>query len=194
MPLLGLIGFLWILGIALIWPVLPFQALAFGATPLLVTLLFAIDTAVVVLASPLIGRISDRVGRRPVMAAALIVGAVGLLYMATAESLLGLFLARALGGLSLAAVPVLQAALSDITTDERRIVGLSTYSGVYSAAFVFGPLATWQALELFDATLPWIALLAGAVTFLACGLLLVSGDARRPARLTRQVPRCRHTL
>ena len=179
MQLLGLIAFLWILGTALIWPLLPFQALAFGATPLLVTLLFATDTAVAMVCAPTFGRISDKLGRRPAIVAGLIFGAVSLLYFAIADSLFDLFLSRALGGLSIAALPALQAALSDITSRERRIFGFSTFHGAYASAFVVGPLLTWQALELFGLSAGWIGLLAAAIATAACGLSLLHGEAAR---------------
>ena len=177
---LGIICFLWLLGVALIWPILPFQALDLGATPLVVTLLFATDTAVAMLASPLLGRLSDRLGRRPTMIAGLLVGAAGYLLLAFAGSLEALFFSRVLGGLSLAAIPALQAALADCTSKERRIHGFSSFNGAYAAAFVVGPLTTWQALELFGVSPMAIALLAGAVTLAA---ILLLAPAARPGEL-----------
>ncbi len=171
---LGITCFLWLLGVALIWPILPFQALGLGATPLVVTLLFATDTAVAMVASPLLGRLSDRWGRRPTMIAGLIAGAAGYLLLAAADSLTLLFLSRVLGGLSLAAIPALQAALADCTSAERRIHGFSSFNGAYAAAFVVGPLTTWQALELFEVAPAAVALLAAVVTLAAIAVLPLS--------------------
>lgn len=174
---LGFICFLWLLGVALIWPILPFQALDLGATPLVVTLLFATDTAVAMVAAPLLGGLSDRWGRRPTMIAGLLVGAAGYLLLAFSGSLAELFASRVLGGLSLAALPALQAALADCTSRERRIHGFSSFNGAYAAAFVVGPLTTWQALELLDVAPAAVALLASAVTLAAILLLSQAGPA-----------------
>ena len=183
LPRLGLVAFLWILGLALIWPVLPFQAMAFGATPLLVTLLFATDTAVAMLASPVAGRISDRIGRRPVIAAGLLLGAASFLVLALSDDLATVFFSRVLGGLSLSALPALQAALADNAAGDRRILGFSTYNGAYAAAFVFGPLVTWQALSWFEVSTSTVALFATFVSLSACILL-----TRRQDRHTDDAP------
>lgn len=169
MPVLKLtvICFLWLLGVALIWPILPFQALGLGATPLVVGLLFATDTAVAMVAAPLFGRLSDRLGRRPMIIAGLVIGAGGYVILAFATSLPELFLSRILGGLSLASIPALQAALADCTSRERRIDGFSSFHGAHAIAFVVGPLTTWQALEVFEVAPTAIALLAGATVLAA---------------------------
>lgn len=172
MSRLGITAFLWILGVALIWPVLPFQALALGATPFVVTLLLATDTAVAVVVGPLLGRASDRSGRGPVIIAGLAVGAAGYALLASAETLTALFLARVLGGLSLAALPALQAGFSDATSTENRISGFSTFNGAYATAFVVGPLVTWMSLQGLGASPTAMALAAAATSLLAIGALL----------------------
>ena len=93
-------------------------ALALGATPLQVSLLLVIDTVVILLLAPYWGRLSDRLGRRPVIALALATAPAAYLLLAYADSLAILFVARACAGVSNAAIPVIQALVADTTGDD----------------------------------------------------------------------------
>src|SRR3546814_17195882 len=71
MPVPVLVALCYLVGLGIVYPFLPFQALSLGATPLQVSLLLVTDTAVILVLAPYWGRLSDQVGRRRVIALAL---------------------------------------------------------------------------------------------------------------------------
>jgi MFS family permease len=90
--------FLDLLGFGLIIPVLPFYAESFGARPSVVTWLGSVYSLMQLVFAPFWGRLSDRVGRRPVMLVSIFASVVGYGLLGFAGSLWMLFLARALSG------------------------------------------------------------------------------------------------
>src|SRR5687767_2399004 len=89
-----------LVGLGIIIPLLPFYAQTFGASPLVVGLLFASFSLSQLIASPLVGELSDRWGRRPVLILSLIGTAICFTMLALAHSLAILFAARIIDGLS----------------------------------------------------------------------------------------------
>src|ERR1700730_16432298 len=85
MPTLFLIVFVDLVGFGLIIPLLPFYAERFGASPQLVTLLMAVFSLMAMISAPFWGRLSDRIGRRPVLMASLAAGARALLWLGFAR-------------------------------------------------------------------------------------------------------------
>src|SRR3954449_7860218 len=98
MPILFLIVFIDLVGFGLVIPLLPFYAERFGASPLQMTLLFAVYSLMSMLAAPLWGRLSDRVGRRPVLIASMAAAALAYLWLGFASQLWMVFAAPALAG------------------------------------------------------------------------------------------------
>src|SRR5262245_26349504 len=101
--------FLDLIGFGILIPIQPFYAESFGARPAMVTLLSASFSLMQFVCAPLLGRLSDRVGRRPVMLATIAVNATGYLLFALANSLPLLFLARLTCGLGSANIATAQA-------------------------------------------------------------------------------------
>src|SRR5690606_15236548 len=125
LPILFFIMFLVFIGFGIIIPVLPFYAEDLGASPTELGLLMAVYSFMQLLFAPLWGRLSDQIGRKPI----LIIGISGLAFsfflMAIADSLFMLFVARILGGtLSAANMPTAMAYVADITTEENRSKGM----------------------------------------------------------------------
>ena len=98
MPILFLIVFVDLVGFGLIIPLLPFYAERFGASPQLVTILMAVFSLMAMISAPFWGRLSDRIGRRPVLMASMAAAALAYLLMGFASELWMLFAARALAG------------------------------------------------------------------------------------------------
>ncbi|CAE7211281.1 lcfB [Symbiodinium sp. CCMP2456] len=140
MPAPVLVILIYLIGLGIVYPALPFQALALGASPLQVSMILVTDTAMVLLLAPLFGRLSDRFGRRGVTCLALATAPFAYLLMAYADSLLMLFAARALAGVSNAAVPVIQALMADSTCPKRRVHGMANVNSAFALAFIVGPL------------------------------------------------------
>ncbi|WP_299390971.1 MFS transporter [Pelagibius sp.] len=140
MPAPIAVTLVYLIGLGIVYPALPFQALALGASPVQVSMILVTDTAMILLLAPLLGRLSDRFGRRGVICLALATAPFAYLMMAYADSLLMLFAARALAGVSNAAVPVIQALMADSTSLKRRVNGMANVNSAFAAAFILGPL------------------------------------------------------
>ena len=151
-----IIVFIDLLGFGLILPLLPFYADEFGATPFVVGLLTAIYAAAQLIGAPLLGRLSDRFGRRPILIISIFGTFLGFLLFGVAGPVgqkLGvltglpanqmimavLFLSRALDGFTGGNISVAQAYITDVTTDENRAKGLGLVGAAFGLGFVFGP-------------------------------------------------------
>lgn len=132
--------FIDLLGFGLIIPALPFYAESYGASYLTIGLLAASYSAMHFLFSPLWGRLSDRIGRRPVLLLGL-AGSAGAFFMfGLADTLFWLFAARILAGvLSSATLPTAQAYIADSTGPEDRAKGMGLIGAAFGLGFIFGP-------------------------------------------------------
>mgnify|MGYP001379730257 CR=1 FL=1 len=131
--LLDLVGF----GIVL--PLLPFYADRFGASGTQVGLLITVYSVAQFFLAPIWGRLSDRVGRRPLLILGLMGSAVSYLVFAFADTLAILFLSRIMAGMGGATVPVAQAYIADITPPEKRAGNLGLIGAAFGLCFIFGP-------------------------------------------------------
>lgn len=131
--------FLDVLGVGLIIPVAPFYATAFGAGAVEVGLMFTTYSAAQFLATPVLGGLSDRYGRRAILLVSLMGEVVGYLMMGFANSLTALYVARIVTGVTAGNIGAAQAYLADITApqDRTRIFGLA--GAAFGAGFLFGP-------------------------------------------------------
>ena len=123
-----------LLGLTIIIPLLPLYATSFGANPWTIGLLSAAYPVMQVVGAPLLGRLSDRYGRKPIMIASQIGTLIGFLVLGFANTLAVLFLARVIDGLSGANISTAQAMIADSTTEKTRTQGL----GLLGAAFGLG--------------------------------------------------------
>lgn len=127
-------------GFGIILPVLPLYAEDFGASPAMAAAVIAVFSAAQMVAAPLWGRLSDRIGRKPVLIAALIGSSIGSLVTGLAGVLWVLFLGRVLDGASGSSYAVGQAAVADLAqpADRPRLLGL--LAAAFGVGFVAGPL------------------------------------------------------
>ncbi|MEO3429051.1 MFS transporter [Pelagibius sp. CAU 1746] len=181
MPVPMLIALAYLVGLGIVYPFLPFQALALGASPLTVSLLLVTDTVVVLLLAPVWGRLSDRLGRRRVIFLAMATAPFANLLLAHADGLALLFLARACAGVSNAAIPVIQALVADRTSTQTRVWGMANVNAAYGLAFIIGPLLGRQLLGAGGDDYHGAALGAAGFAVLSILLtLLLGADAGRP--------------
>jgi DHA1 family tetracycline resistance protein-like MFS transporter len=146
MPTLFLIVFVDLVGFGLVIPLLPFYAVRFDASPEQVTLLMAVYSLMSLLAAPLWGRLSDRVGRRPVLLASLFAACLAYLWLGFASRLWMLFAARALAGAGAGNIAAAQAYIADITKPEDRARGMGLIGAAFGLGFIIGPaLGGWLA-------------------------------------------------
>lgn len=128
-----------VLGLTLILPFLPFYAEHFGASPIVVGLLLSSYAACQFVASPILGRISDKVGRRPTLIVSQMGTFVGFIILALANSLWVLFLARIIDGLTAGNLSIAQAYISDVTKPEERTKAFALIGIAFGLGFLIGP-------------------------------------------------------
>jgi DHA1 family tetracycline resistance protein-like MFS transporter len=152
-----IVVFVDLLGFSLILPLLPYYAQEFGATPAVIGLLTASYAAASLIGAPLLGRFSDRFGRRPILLLSVFGTFVGFLVLALAEPLgrglasliapahanafiLGaLFFSRILDGVTGGNITVAQAYISDVTDEKNRAKGLGLIGAAFGLGFIIGP-------------------------------------------------------
>ncbi len=139
MPILFLIVFIDLVGFGLVIPLLPFYGVRFGATAPEVTWLLATYSLCQLLTAPFWGRLSDRVGRRPVLMASMTASACAYLWLGAADALWMLFAARALAGACAGNIAAAQAYIADITPPEERAHGMGMIGAAFGLGFIFGP-------------------------------------------------------
>lgn len=131
--LLSTIGF----GVCI--PVLPLYAEQFGATEFVNGLLVGVFSLMVFFAAPLWGALSDRIGRRPVLIVSILGSAIGYFIMGWAGSLIWLFIARIIDGLSGGNIATAQAYIADITKPEERSKAMGMIGAAFGLGFIIGP-------------------------------------------------------
>lgn len=133
--------FIDLVGFGIVIPVLPFYAegTRFNATPRTVGLLFASYSIMQLISAPVLGRLSDKHGRRPVLFLSLLGTSLGFLVLGLANTLLLLFVGRIIDGISGGNIATAQAYIADITTKENRAKGMGMVGAAFGLGFVFGP-------------------------------------------------------
>jgi len=128
-----------LIGFGIIIPLLPFYATTFGASPLVVGLLFASFSLAQLFASPVLGAWSDKWGRRPVLIFSLVGTVVSFVMLAVAQSLPMLFAARIVDGLSGGNITTARAYIGDIATEENRAKSFGMLGAAFGLGFIIGP-------------------------------------------------------
>lgn len=156
-----------LVGFGIIIPLLPFYAETFGASPIVIGLLFASFSLSQLIASPLLGGLSDRWGRRPVLIFSLFGTVVSFVMLAMAHSLALLFAARIVDGLSGGNITTARAYIADISTPENRARSFGVLGAAFGLGFIVGP-ALGAALSHISYTAPIWA--AAAITVVAMAM------------------------
>src|ERR671921_2655390 len=128
-----------LVGFGIIIPLLPFYAQTFGASPVVIGLLFASFSLSQLVASPVLGELSDRWGRRPVLILSLIGTAISFAMLALANSLAMLFAARIVDGLSGGNITTARAYIADVSTEENRAKSFGLLGAAFGLGFIVGP-------------------------------------------------------
>ncbi len=133
--------FIDLVGFGIVIPVLPFYAegTIFNATPRTVGLLFASYSVMQLIFSPVLGGLSDKYGRRPVLLLSIIGTGIGFLVLGLATTLWMLFVGRILDGITGGNISTAQAYIADITTSENRAKGMGLIGAAFGLGFIFGP-------------------------------------------------------
>jgi MFS family permease len=192
MPILFLIVFIDLIGFGLVIPLMPFYAVRFGASPIEMTLLFATYSLMSMLTAPLWGRLSDRVGRRPVLMGSMGAAALAYLWLAFASHLWMLFAARAFAGACAGNIAAAQAYIADVTTPEKRAKGMGLIGAAFGLGFIIGPVlgGVIAGNDIATADLRTPSLIAAGMSFLAfLGVILVLKESLPAGYIARSQSR-----
>lgn len=135
-----------LMGLSIIIPLLPLYAARFGAEPIVVGILQAAYPLMQFLGAPVLGRLSDRFGRKPILVVSQIGTLIGFIMLGFANSMLLLFISRIIDGLSGANISTAQAAIADSTNEKTRTQGLGLVGAAFGVGFVLGPILAFVVL------------------------------------------------
>lgn len=134
-----IIVFVDLLGFGLILPLLPYYAETFDASSTVVGLLVASSSVAQLAGAPLLGRLSDRFGRRPILLLSITGTLIGFLMLGFARSLWVLFASRIIDGLTGGNISVVRAYITDVTDEDNRTRGMGLIGAAFGLGFIFGP-------------------------------------------------------
>jgi multidrug resistance protein len=161
-----------ILGLTIVLPLLPFYAEHFGASPLLVGLLVATYAACQLIAGPILGKLSDRYGRRPLLIISQIGTFLGFLVLGQARSLAWIFFSRFLDGITAGNLSLAQAYISDVTQPQERTKAFGVIGIAFGLGFLIGPALSGYLAQYNYAYPAWVA--AGlSLTSILCTYFLL---------------------
>jgi multidrug resistance protein len=176
--------FIDLLGFGIIIPLLPFYAESYGASATVVGMLGTSFSLMQFLFSPVWGRLSDRIGRRPIILVGLAGSCASYLVLALAGSLTLIFIARIVGGIAGANIPTAQAYIADVTTPENRAKGMGLVGAAFGLGFIFGPALGGILSHLGPSAPMWFASALCGANLVAAWWLLPESRHASPARAT----------
>lgn len=135
-----------LLGLTIIIPLLPLYATAFGASPLMIGLLGSVYPVMQFVAAPVLGSLSDRYGRKPVLLISQIGTFLGFLLLGVANGLPLLFISRLVDGISGGNISTAQAVISDSTNEKTRTPAMGMIGAAFGLGFTVGPVIAFTSL------------------------------------------------
>ena len=179
--LMFLTVFIDLIGFGIIIPLLPLYAKQFGASGLTVGLLLTSYSLMQFFFAPMWGRLSDRIGRRPILLISLALSAIGYIIWGFSSSLPMLFLSRIVAGFGNANLAVAQAYISDITPEEDRAHGMGMIGAAFGLGFVLGPAIAGIAsyLGLLPNILGFIAAFFSIADLIFTAIFLPEPESRK---------------
>jgi len=160
-----IVVFIDLLGYSIILPLLPYYADVFKATPEVIGYLVASYSVFQFVASPVLGGLSDKYGRRPLLIYSQIGSMMGFILLALAQSLPILFLSRIIDGISGGNLTIAQAYITDITEPKDRSGALAVIGIAFGLGFLLGPLIGGTLAKHYGYSVP--ALAAAGLSFIS---------------------------
>lgn len=169
-----------VVGFGIVIPILPFYATEFGVSPTVVTLLFASFSFCSFLSAPLLGSLSDRIGRRPVIILSIISTAIGWFVFASATAVWMLFLGRIIDGAAAGNFTSAQGYMVDIAKDEKeRTRNLGILSAIFGVGFLLGPILGGLLSKVSHVFPFWIAGVMASVNAVSAIFFLPESNLNR---------------
>ncbi len=141
LSLIFLTVFIDLLGFGILIPILPaFAEKILGVDETAIGIVIAVYSLVQFFFNPILGKISDKHGRKPVIVVCLLINAIGYVIFAFTNSFLLLMISRIVAGVGGSSIAVAQAYIADVTTKETRSKGMGLIGAAFGLGFVFGPL------------------------------------------------------
>ncbi len=174
-----------LIGLSIIIPLMPLYAARFGANPLIIGMLGSTYPAMQFIGAPILGRLSDRFGRRPVLIVSQIGTFIGFLVLGFADSLWLLFLSRIIDGISGGNISTAQAVVTDVTNEKTRTQGLGLIGAAFGMGFILGPIFAFIILIATNDSYQAVAFTAAFFSFSSLVLtILWLPETRNPERKT----------
>lgn len=167
--------FIDLLGFGIMIPLAPYFAKDFGADGLTFGFLMAVFSLMQFFFSPVWGRLSDRVGRRPIILLSLVASTTGYVIFAMAQSLTWLFVSRIIAGIGAANISTAQAVVADTMPPEKRTFGMAMIGMAIGFGFTFGPAIAGLCLWLNGgdyASVFWLAAGLSGLDFILAYFIL----------------------
>jgi DHA1 family tetracycline resistance protein-like MFS transporter len=175
------IAFIDLMGFGIVIPLLPLYGERYRPTPLSFGLLLSSYSALQFLFAPVLGRLSDRYGRKPILLLSLAGSAAGYVLFGLARSLSVLFAARIIDGISGGNISTAQAYVADVTEPEERARGMGMIGAAFGLGFIFGPAIAGFSLHLGESAPGFVAAGMSCAALVAAALFL-----EEPARRTEE--------
>ena len=167
-----------VLWLTIVLPLLPFYAEHFGASPAVVGLLVTSFAVCQLVSGPFLGRVSDRMGRRPLLILSQVGTLIGFLILAWANSLWLVFLSRIIDGATAGNLSLAQAYISDVTEPKDRAKSFGLIGMAFGIGFLIGPAVSGY-LSQFGYQVPIFAAAALSFTSIVCTTLFLPGDTHK---------------
>lgn len=167
-----LIVFIDLLGFGIILPLLPYIAEKYSASPFQIGLLTAVYSFFQLIASPILGRLSDRYGRKKLLIISQLGSAAGYLILGLAGNLPLLFLSRVIDGITGGNISIAQAYIADVTDKKDRARGMGIMGAAFGLGFIFGPAIGGALSKVSYSTPAYFATAISLITVLSTILFL----------------------
>jgi DHA1 family tetracycline resistance protein-like MFS transporter len=164
-----------VLGFTIILPLLPFYSLSLGASPFVIGTIVSVYGLCQFIAGPLLGKASDRFGRKPILMLSQLGTFAGFVVLALSHSLVLIFLARIIDGLTAGNISVAQAYISDNTQPKDRTRAFGIVGAAFGLGFLIGPAISGVLAKYGTQTPIWAAASLSFLSIVATTTLLPNG-------------------